>query len=69
MSWTALGSTRPYAANEVQFHTELLAALNTVLAPSAHNPELREFVNLLKPAVSAHLAHAEQVRAAVATRK
>jgi putative membrane protein len=58
-----------YAANEVQFHMELLSALNTMLVPNARNPELREFVNVLKPAVSAHLAHAEQVRAAVATRK
>jgi putative membrane protein len=58
-----------YAANEVQYHTELLSALNTMLVPNARNPELREFVSLLKPTVSAHLAHAEQVRAAVAKRK
>jgi putative membrane protein len=58
-----------YAANEVQYHAELLAAINTTLAPNARNSELREFVSLLKPAVSAHLAHAEQMRAALATRK
>jgi putative membrane protein len=58
-----------YAANEIQYHRELLGAINTVLAPNARNPELREFVSLLKPAVSAHLAHAEQMRAALATRK
>jgi putative membrane protein len=58
-----------YAANEVQYHTELLSALNSVLVPNMRNSELREFVNVLKPAVSAHLAHAEQVRAAVAARK
>jgi putative membrane protein len=58
-----------YAANEIQYHTELLASINTVLAPNARNSELREFVSLLKPAVSAHLAHAEQMRAALATRK
>ncbi|MEP6732410.1 MAG: DUF4142 domain-containing protein [bacterium] len=58
-----------YAENEVQYHTELLAALNSVLAPNARNQELREFVGQLKPAVSAHLAHAEQMRAAVATKK
>jgi len=58
-----------YAANEIQYHTELLAAINSTLAPNARNSELREFVSLLKPAVSAHLAHAEQMRAALATRK
>jgi putative membrane protein len=58
-----------YAANEVQYHTELLSAVNTLLVPNAHNPELREFANLLRPAVSAHLAHAEQMRAALATKR
>jgi putative membrane protein len=58
-----------YIANEVQYHTELLAAINTVLAPNARDSELREFVGSLRPAVSAHLAHAEQIRAALVTRK
>ncbi|MEO8335173.1 MAG: DUF4142 domain-containing protein [bacterium] len=58
-----------YIANEVDYHTELLAAINTVLAPNARNSELREYVGNLKPAVSAHLAHAEQLRATLATRK
>jgi predicted outer membrane protein len=54
---------------DVKGFAQLLSAHNTVSVPNARNPELREFVNVLKPAVSAHLAHAEQVRAAVATRK
>ena len=58
-----------YAANEVQYHTELLAALDGALIPSAHNPELKEFARQLKPAVAAHLAHAEQLRATVAQRR
>lgn len=58
-----------YAVNEVRYHTELLSAIDRVLAPQARNAELREFVNNLKPAVSAHLAHAEQMRAGLATRK
>jgi putative membrane protein len=58
-----------YIANEVTYHTELLGAIEKVLAPQARNAELREFVNNLKPAVSAHLAHAEQLRAALAKRK
>jgi putative membrane protein len=58
-----------YAANEVQYHSELLYAINAVLVPNARNAELREFAGVLKPAVSAHLAHAEQMRAALSTRK
>lgn len=58
-----------YAANEVQYHQELLAAIDGVLVPSSRNAELREFVMNLKPAVSAHLAHAEQMRATLAARK
>jgi len=58
-----------YAANEVKYHSDFLTAINTALLPNAHNPELREFVSLLKPAVSAHLAHAEQMRASLATKK
>ncbi len=58
-----------YVANEIQYHQELLAAIDAVLVPNARNAELREFVVNLKPPVSAHLAHAEQVRATLASRK
>lgn len=58
-----------YAANEIQYHQELLDAIDHVLLPNTRTPELREFVSFLKPAVSAHLAHAEQMRAAVASGK
>lgn len=57
-----------YIANEVQYHTDLLSALDNVLYPSARSVELKEFVNNLRPAVSAHLAHAEQLRAALMKR-
>ena len=58
-----------YVANEVQYHQELLAAIDGVLVHSVRNADLRDFVMSLKPAVSAHLAHAEQVRAILASRK
>ena len=58
-----------YIENEIQYHTELLAALDSVLIPRAHNAALKQFVVTLRPAVSAHLAHAEQVRATLAARK
>ncbi|MDB4914753.1 MAG: hypothetical protein JWM95_2397 [Gemmatimonadetes bacterium] len=58
-----------YAANEISYHQELLAAIDGALIPNVRNAELREFVIGLKPPVAAHLAHAEQVRAALASRK
>ena len=58
-----------YIENEIQYHMELLAALDSVLIPRAHNAALKQFVVTLRPAVSAHLAHAEQVRATLAARK
>jgi putative membrane protein len=58
-----------YIDNEVQYHRELLGAIDNVLAPSARNAELRELVTNLRPAVSAHLAHAEQLSVTLASRK
>lgn len=58
-----------YIANEIQYHQELLDAISNVLVPSTRPGELREFVTNLRPAVSAHLAHAEQIRATLAARR
>ena len=58
-----------YIANEIQYHQELLDAISGVLIPSTKAGELRDFVTSLRPAVSAHLAHAEQIRASLASRK
>lgn len=57
-----------YVANEIRYHEELLVAIDRVFLPSARRPEIREFVvTSLRPAIGAHLAHAEQLRAALAT--
>ena len=58
-----------YVANEVQYHQQYLDAITDVLMPSTTSGELRDFVTSLRPAVSAHLAHAEQIRATLASRK
>jgi putative membrane protein len=55
-----------YAQNEIQFHTDLLAIIDKVLGPNTRTPELREFLIQFKPAMSAHLGHAEQMKASVA---
>ena len=56
-----------YVANEVRYHDELLVAIDRVFLPSVRQPELRDFVTSLRPTISAHLAHAEQLQAALAT--
>jgi putative membrane protein len=58
-----------YIANEIQYHHELLAAIDNALLPDARNAELRNFIVALKPAVAAHLAHAEQVRGTISSRR
>lgn len=58
-----------YIANEIQYHQEFLAAINDILLPSTAPGQLRDFVASLMPAVSAHLAHAEQLRATLASRR
>ena len=67
LSGAAFDST--YMANEVDYHRDLLATIDNVLTGSVRADALREFVTNLRPAVSAHLAHAEQVRASLVTRR
>lgn len=52
-----------YIANEVTYHTKLLATIDKVLLPDARNPELRRTIAGIRPAVASHLAHAQQVQA------
>jgi putative membrane protein len=56
-----------YMDNEVSYHTKLLASIDTLLAPSARNPQLQHTIAAIRPAVAAHLAHAQQVRTRIAS--
>lgn len=55
-----------YVANEVRYHQELLLAIDRVFLPSVRRSDLREYVTSLRPTISAHLEHAEQVQATIA---
>lgn len=57
-----------YVANEVTYQTKFLAAIDANLLPNAMNSDLKQLLTSLRPAVAAHLAHAQQVQAALATR-
>lgn len=47
-----------YAANEVTYHTSVLAAIDGALIPSAQNEELKALLIAVRPAIAAHLEHA-----------
>jgi putative membrane protein len=54
-----------YVANEISYHTKLLATLDNALIPRARDAQLRQILVSVRPAVAAHLAHAERVQAAL----
>jgi len=52
-----------YIANEVRYHTRLLAEIDSVLLPATKNTDLRVLLTRVRPAVAAHLEHATRVQA------
>lgn len=52
-----------YMANEVRYHTRLLTLIDSVLIPSAHKSELKAMLTTARPAIAAHLEHAQRVQA------
>lgn len=58
-----------YITNEVSFHQRFLASLDKLMLPRVRNDELESVLNSVRPAVAAHLAHAEQVWANVMARR
>ena len=58
-----------YITNEISYHQRFLASLDQLMLPRARNDELKSLLNSVRPAVAAHLAHAEQVWANVMARR
>lgn len=54
-----------YINNEISYHTKLLDALDKVLIPASRNMELKQFLVNVRPAVAAHLGHAQDVKTAL----
>jgi putative membrane protein len=67
LSGYAFDST--YIENEVAYHRKFLTSIDEVLLPRARNGDLKTLLTSVRPAVAAHLAHAEQVRANVLSKK
>jgi putative membrane protein len=54
-----------YMSNEISYHTRLLASIDGTLLPAARDAQLKQLISRIRPAVAAHLTHAQQVRAAL----
>lgn len=67
LSGFAFDST--YMENEVAYHRKFLASIDNQMIPAARHADLRALLTAVRPAVAAHLAHAEQVRADVLAKK
>jgi putative membrane protein len=59
---------RAFLEREVQFHKDVIAAIETTLLPAIKNDELRALVVKVAPAFQAHLAMAENLLTRVATK-
>ena len=58
-----------YATNEVSYHITVLGAIDAALIPSAQNAELKALLVQVRPAVDAHLGHAQQLEEQMAKRR
>lgn len=59
---------RAFLQREVEFHKDVIAAIETTLLPAIKNEELKALVVKVAPAFQAHLAMAENLLTRVATR-
>ena len=58
-----------YIENEIKCHRKFLATIDGALVPRARNGDIKTLINSVRPAIAAHLAQAEQVRADVLAKK
>jgi putative membrane protein len=60
---------REYIANEVAYHKLVIDAVDKTLIPNAQNAELKATLVSVRPALVAHLEHAEQIQAELGGKK
>jgi putative membrane protein len=58
-----------YIENEITYHRRFLSDLDDIMIRKSRDRDLGNLLNAVRPAVAAHLAHAEQIRANVLLRK
>jgi putative membrane protein len=57
-----------YIQHEVEYHQQVLDALDKTLVPGAKNAELKALLVKVRPAFVAHLEHAKQIQSTLGTR-
>ena len=57
---------RAYVDHEVDYHQQVLDAIDKTLIPSAQNAELKNLLVSVRPAFVAHLDHAKHLQASLA---
>lgn len=57
---------KAYIDNEVAYHEQVLAAVDTTLIPNAKNEELKALLVKVRPAFVAHLEHAKMLQSHMA---
>ena len=60
---------KEYIANEVAYHKLVIDAVDKTLIPNAKNAELKATLVSVRPALVAHLEHAEQLQAELSGKK
>jgi len=53
---------KAYVKNEVAYHKAVINAVENLLIPEAENPELKQLLQNVLPALKAHLGHAEMLQ-------
>jgi putative membrane protein len=56
---------KAYVDHEVDYHQQVLDAIDKVLIPSAQNAELKGLIEKVRPAIQAHLDHAKHIQASL----
>jgi putative membrane protein len=54
---------KAYIDHEVDYHQQVLDAIDKVLIPDAQNAELKGLIEKVRPAIQTHLDHAKHVQA------
>jgi len=54
---------RAYVDHEVEYHQQVVDAIDKTLLPNAKNAELKDLITKVRPAIVAHLEHAKQIQA------
>ncbi len=59
---------KAYIDNEVAYHKSVIGAIESLLIPETENPELKELLQNVVPALKTHLEHAVMLQTKIASK-